>query len=200
MAKAIKEVSVNALEKVATEKFSNQFEVQWEGVPITVTPTITLKDMMEFAENVVETCFDNDGDYHPELLDFAVQSEMISKYTNIRLPQNLEKRYHLLSVTGLADEVQEYINAIQFKELLRAIDRKLRYMTDCNIQQIRSEVKSLTDSFKGMEKRAEEMMEGFSAIDAGKLMDFLSGNRPSEEKIVEAYIEKMKHDAEEAAK
>lgn len=185
--KEIKKISVNALEKVAKEQFTNQKKVEWNGLEITVTPSLSLTQMMGFVSNVVDACFSSDGEYLPEILDFAIQREVLTEYANFRLPEDLQKQYELICVTGVADVILEYVNQIQFREITRAIDRKLRYLSDGNVNKIRNDMTKLMSSFEEMQASATAMFEKLSSDDVQKFVGAVNNGGFSEKKIVEAY-------------
>ena len=68
-----------------------------EDTDIEITKTISLPSMIEFVENVAESCVDMEsGEYTPQVRDFAIKKELLTKYANFTMPTNIEKQYEFI--------------------------------------------------------------------------------------------------------
>ena len=126
MAKKEQRVSINTFEKLAKDNFADQDTVQWLGVDVVIKHTIPLRDVLQFTKDIVDTTFMEDGTFVPEISDFAVKSGMVEYYSNLTLPENLEKQYELIYKTGVSDMIYEHINQRQLDEIVNAANRKIQ--------------------------------------------------------------------------
>ena len=95
-------VSVAAIEKVMKDQFNNGVKtVDWCGITIEYKELLNMVEMKAFVDGVVDASFDNDGDYMPEFTDWLIRTNMIQLYTNVRMPQSIEKQYDILYQTDL---------------------------------------------------------------------------------------------------
>lgn len=93
MAKSEKRISISVMDKIIKEHFENTTTEQWYGIEVQIKKTLSFTEMMEFVNDVVLSCFQEDGGFVPEVMDFAIRSNILSKYANFSLPDKLEHRY-----------------------------------------------------------------------------------------------------------
>ena len=73
-----KRVSINALEKVMKSTYTPEEVITWHDIEVTITKTLPLKDVIGMVNDVVESCFAmEDGDFLPEIRDFAIKSAVL---------------------------------------------------------------------------------------------------------------------------
>lgn len=191
MAKTIKRVSITTLDKIAKETFNNNVETfEWYGTDIVIKHSIGLSDVLEFVNNVVESCFGESENFIPEVMDFAIKGNILTKYANLTMPENLEHRYDLIYQTDIVDEVCKRINRAQLQEVISSISKKIDYLCSVNASVVQQKLNELVIAFEGMQKQTASLFDNVSNEDIEKLIGAVSGGSISEEKIVEAY---MKH-------
>lgn len=182
--KEVKKVSINAIENVMKTEFANESQAQWHGVDIVIRKAIGLQESIEFVHQVVNGCFsDNEGDYMPELKDFAIRACLIEKYTNIRLPESSAKMYDMLYKTDLCSFVCGYISAEQFTSMVDAINDKLDYMANAGIKKL----EQIAGAMDTLSKEYEEMFAGITPEEIKAVTD-ATADGVDEEKIVNALL------------
>lgn len=190
MAKGEKRVSISAIDNIISERFLNAVSEQWYDVEVKMRRSIPFTEMLTFVDDVAQSCFQRNGVYLPEVLDFAIKSNIIKRYTNVSLPDNLEHRYAILYNTDLVDFVCQHINMQQVQEMVTSINRKLSYMCDTNTVSVQNRLNDLISAFETMQEKTEAMFSNVTPDDMTKLVGAIGDGALTEEKIVEAY---MKH-------
>lgn len=184
-----KKISINAMDKVIKENYIPSHTIDWNGLEVVIKPTLTFKDMMSFVDSVVKTCFTSDnGAYMPEAKDFAVKSNILEKYTNFTLPNNLEHRYEMIYYTDIIETVFKYTNKNQFNAMMDAINSKIENIAQANIENINKQMIELQASFEIFQNRIESMFDGINLEDIPDIMDKIASGNLDESKIVEAYM------------
>lgn len=186
--KKIEKVSVNAFEEAVKSTVVTAKDVEWNGMSIKVKPAIGLADMVQFVNNVVENCFDEHGTFVPEVRRFSTAINIISRYTNITLPSNMEKAYELITMSNIVNFVMREICAEQMEEIENAIDEKIAYLVRVNTSELNSKMADAVDSIGKIGESMSVMMNGVSADDLKKAMETLS--RVEEKDLVEAVSDK----------
>lgn len=190
--KKIKRISVNAMDEIL-KRFENTETVQWNGLDVVITKTLSLEEMMAFADSVVKSCFDQEsGTYIPEIKDFAIRSNVMERYANFTMPSKVEYQYDIVMRSGAYEMILNYINIVQFSELMRAIDAKLQNVADANVQMVFRQLNDVVASCEGLQEKVDSMFSGVDPADIVKLMSSVSENGISEDKLVKAYIEQKK--------
>lgn len=190
MAKGEKKVSISAVDNIIGERFLNVVTGQWYDVEVKMRRSLPFTEVLAFVDDVVQSCFQRNGAYVPEVLDFAIKSNIISKYTNVSMPDNLEHRYAILYNSDLVDFVCQHINMQQLQEMVNSINRKLAYMCDTNTVSVQNRLNDLISAFETMQEKTEAMFSDVTPDDMTRLVGAIGDGALTEEKIVEAY---MKH-------
>lgn len=191
-----KRVSINALEKVMKSTYTPEEVITWHDIEVTITKTLPLKDVIGMVNDVVESCFAlEDGDFLPEIRDFAIKSAVLEKYANFTMPSNTSAQYDLVYRTDAFAAVCAHINIEQFNEICLAVDRKLQYKTDSNVEAINRQMQTLFDSFEDIEKNLSSLFEGMNNESMAKLVDAIANGQLDEEKLMKSYFdEKEAHE------
>lgn len=189
MAKKENRISVNAFEKVANENFSNTVTKEWFGVEVSIRRTLPLREALMFTEDIVNACFAADGAFIPQVMDFAIKDGILTRYANFTMPSNTEKQYELIYTTGAADMVLEEIDREQLDSIIDAADRKIDYLCDANIKEVRTKLEDVLMAFEEMGNSFEKMFDGVTSEDIKNMVSAIGdiGNL-DESKIVEAYM------------
>lgn len=194
MAKKEKKVTIGEFKNVMKENFENIITIDWHGVEVQVKKTISLVEMMGFVNEVVESCFDDEGDYMPEIMDFAIKSNVLTRYANFTMPDNLEARYTMIYVSDAIHAVYSLIDADQINEILSAIDRKINFLCSGDIAYARNQLKSIIVKFDEMQDQFGEIFDGLSAEDLSNMFRATSNNSIDEVALVKAFMEQKTAD------
>ena len=190
MANKIKKLSINAFEKAVKETANTQTNVEWNGLDIIIKHTIGIRDMLRFVEGVFQSCFSDDGEYIPEVRDFAIKSCLLKYYTNISLPSNVERRYDLIYSSDITEVVLEYVNEAQLSEIVKASDARIKHTANANIEALNKQMRDLYSTFENLQTNIEEIFSGINADDVKGLVSAVSNGGIDEGKIIDAYFNK----------
>lgn len=192
MAKTEKRVSIASLDKVLKELERPCVCEMWHGIEVKIKYRISLAEIIAFVSDVATNCFHEAGGYMPELKDFLARCNLLTRYANFSLPDNLEHRYSLVYGTDAIECVLQQIDRAQLDEILRAIDEKLEYLCKSHISAIDNQVAQLEDMLGDLEQKAEKLFIGISPEDITKVTSAMASGQFSEERLVRAYVDQMK--------
>lgn len=188
-----KKISINAFENVMKERYIPVETINWHGLEITVTKTLSFKDMMEFADAVSKLCFTADTHaYIPEVKDFAIRKLVLEKYANFTMPQNISNQYALIYQTDAFEAVLDVINLKQYNELINGIDKKLDILAKANIEAINKQMSELYGTIENLTENLSSIFSGVESADMDNILKAFSNGGMTEEKIVQAYLEQSK--------
>lgn len=184
-----KRVSVNAFEKNVVIDYEYK-PYKWGEIEIMVKPRLDFLEMMTFVDGVVQGCFrSDDNSFLPEVKDFIIKSYIVEMYSNIALPQNVNKKYDLLYACDIVDYILEIIDKSQFEEIMKGIDQKIKYMVAMDVNTITTQMNQLLSSLSGVESKASQLFDGISKENIDTILKAISNGRIDESKIMEAYLE-----------
>lgn len=168
-------------------------KVDWHGVDLEVKPFLSMEEMILFIDGVVSACFlDGDNTYIPEVKDFAINSYLLSIYTNIELPDDISEKYIYVTRCDAFGLILEIVDDIQLKQILTAINEKIKYLADANVQMIQKQVYELYGVIDNMSEQFEKTFSGVNNEDMTKLISAIANGGFDETKLVDAYFNKKK--------
>lgn len=198
MADKVKKISINAMDKVAKENYQRLIEKDWNGSRLVIRRLLSLNEILEFTKRVTESCFAQDtNEYLPEVRDFAIRSNVVEMYANVKLPDNLEHQYELLYMTDIFDAVFAEIDKVQFEALVNAIDEKIATAAEANIQMLQVKIDDAAHSVAAIVEKVASLFEGLGNDDIRNFVDAVGKNGIDEEKIVRLLTEKENGGANE---
>lgn len=169
--------------------------VEWNGLNIEVTHTLSIKDAFSLVQDVVDMSFLEDGTYAPEVTDFAMRAGVIDYYTNIDLPEKMEDRYRLVYSLPINEVVIEHINRTQFEVICDAAERRIEMLCDTDVLAMRERINTLLDALDELAGNADKLFGSVQTGDIAKLSAALANGTIDEEKIVKALTSKPKRAA-----
>ncbi len=189
MTNKIKMISINAFEKAIDKTYEPTTTVNWNGLDIVIKKHLCLAEVAKFVDTCCKACFDAEThEYAPEAKDFAIRSCVMSFYTNITMPTNLERQYELIYHSMIMDVITPNIDNAQFKAIINAVEDKIAYHAELNEKLVQQQIESFQNTVKKFEKQMAEMFNGIKIDDMKNIMGALSNNKLDEEKLVEAYM------------
>ena len=165
MAKSEKKISIASLDKVLKEQAVDIATEQWFGNEVKIKHTLSFSEALAFVDDVVSSCFHTTGGYMPELQEFVVKSNILTRYANFNLPDNLEHRYSLLYNTDAVDVVIRHINQKQLDDILESISEKISYLCESNIAAIERQMNEVVSAFTELQKKTEAMFANITPDD-----------------------------------
>ena len=192
MENEIKRINADELLTTVTGNSITDPEIfKWHGLEITVKPRLPLDAMMRFVDSVVKTCFDDDGEYHPELKDFSIKYNIINQYTNIDMPDTSMDKYMIISSCGLVESIVENIrDAKQLGRMVDAIDEKIDALVQSNISAVTRQINDLYSNIQNLTSQLESVFGNVSDEDMVNLFGALINGGIDEEKLMDAYLSK----------
>lgn len=132
-------------------------------VDVDIKYTIPMAEAFKFSNSVVDLCYsDKDSSYSPEIKDFAIRINLVSRYTNIELPESTEDKYMFLYATDVFDIVRREVNPRQLRSIIYGIDERIEYINDITNSAVQKEMISVIND---MERLGTILKETFDSID-----------------------------------
>lgn len=185
-----KRVSVEQINEIMEERFPKVVVEEWYGVEVEITRTLDMRSVVVLVDKAVGSCFMDDGEYVPELLDYVMKCALVSLYTNIELPDDEAERYEFIYGTDIIDFIYGLINRSQYNVVLDAIQKKIALKNKRDVSWAERDINKVADAFDRLREEIEGMFEGVSAEDVEKLASIMAEHGEiDEEKIMKAYME-----------
>lgn len=177
---------------------------QWDGKDVQIIYHLPFYEMMEMVNDVAGCCFNEDAGFMPELMDFAFRVNVVARYSNMVLPENLDEKYDAVYGTDFVEFILEHVHQQQLKAMVKAINRKIEYICNANIEELRRRTNQIVEGLEGVQKEIGDIFAGVNSGDVAKLVEEFAKNgynHVDEEKIVKAlfnkeHAEKPKTDTE----
>lgn len=189
-------ISVNTLESIfkASAPTERRLEFDLEGgekISVDVKTVLSLPDMTAFVNEVVDECFDEDGEYYPEYRAYMIRRQVLAYYGGFTMPKDHKKAYQWIYGTPVYDRMMEVIDSTQFDELLFAITDKIQHHQEVLLS---GERQALMKAAAKMDEVSESVRSLTEGVDMEAFMTAVSGlgdtfgNMPREQ-IVHELVE-----------
>lgn len=189
MSKKINRVSIRKMEEAINLVANDHVDIEWNGVSINITPTISFDNMIRFIINVIDGCFIGDEEmYVPEAKSFMIRVCTIAYYTNISLPQNINNKYKFAYDTDLFETILQHINDRQFKDILDAIEERIYVKTSSADAIAKKELASMQIKLNEFADNITALFEGVGKEDISNIIEAINNGSVDEDKLMDAYI------------
>lgn len=116
---SIRRLSVNDMRRVLGASFKQNRTITWHGNNLVVRQFLPLNEYMQMINNISNDCQGSDGEFAPELLDFAIKTNTIISYAFVELPADIGELFDIVYGTDLYDTVCKYANSNQIDSVKR---------------------------------------------------------------------------------
>lgn len=166
----------------------------WHGLELHVKRVISYPEMSQLVREVTGVCFDENGDYRPENMDFAFRASVVMRYSNLTVPDDGEKAYLLLYGTDAYETVSANADDSQLNAVKSAIEDRIVYLVDTRTKQFASAIEEIRSSVADAVKTIRETADSVGGFDADQVKSFMEviagAGELDEAKIVDALAEK----------
>jgi len=177
----------------------NEVTVEFDGITVQVKKFINMANVIGMVETVIASCVNKEtGEYIPYVMDYALRSEFVERYTNLTLPADTERRYYLLCATDLFENLVSYVNHGQFASIMRAIKDGIDDALDVRNADIERRVSDILAGFERLSNMAEGLFSGIDADAINGMVGAITDGKLDERKLVDAYFDR-KEDSDASA-
>ena len=192
-------ISIGKMDEIIKDYFPEYEAVDWRGEELTVRKFLPYSLVAEIVSKVTDACFDEHGEYHPEVKEFAIRLCYLEAATNVRIPENVEKQYLFLFGSDLWEAVLSGVNLDQYNYVLDAIDEKIEVRNDANRAAFEREVNTVIESLNQIGEQAKTLFENIAPEDLQAMISAIGENGVDEEKLAQAVVRTQNEIREEKA-
>lgn len=167
---------------------SNTNVIDWNGYEIHVQSFVDLVTAIAIVNKVADTCFDDEGNYSPDMKEFITKVSILSLYTDIELPESAEEQYAFVYATDVYQSVIEYIDNTQLSEIFDNIDKVIDYRICVSRDSMLSGISKAYARIEHMVDEFEEVFKGTDSGDIAALIRSMSDLKIDEGKLVREII------------
>lgn len=159
-----------------------------EELVVKVNKQISLNERIQMVKEIYNMVFDESDNkkyvgiesYHPELMDFAKRCAVITYFTDIELPDNLEDISDLVLNTPIFDDVMKYVGQTavfifdEANEMVNARKQSILANRNFNalVEKINYVIDSLAEKFKDVDvKELQGVISQFKGLNASQIMN-----------------------------
>ena len=187
--KEMKMISIEKMDEIMNDYFPAEETVDFHGEELTVQKRIPFALVCEMVKKVADSCFNEDGEYSPEVRDFAMKLCCVEAFTNVRLPENnVEHQYEIVGRSDLWYVMTHMIDQDQMDEINNAIQDRIDARLDANRAAFEHDVNKMLDAVNDVGKQVSDLFNNVSTEDIQKLVGALGEHGVDEEKLVQAVV------------
>lgn len=195
----MKKISVKNFKEAAAYIKNRQNTVDYNGLEISIKDMLSLDDMVTFINSSVNSCFDDNDNYMPEIKDFVIKANTIGFYTNISLPSDTNEMYEIIyySWDYLSTVILNNINCKQYEEMIYAIESKIEDRNNCS-EKLSKTVCSVMSGLKNLIDNYSSMIKSINKEDIDMIVNAVkeNGGKFDESVIVDKLLPIIKNNGE----
>lgn len=122
-------ISSDELLNIVRDITNDFVTIRWRNKSINVRKLLSYKEETDLIKRILMCCSyidKDDASFIPELFDMSFRSNIISAYSTIELPDDLEKQHMILYGTDLYNCILSVVNKAQ----IAAIEYTVKYYLD----------------------------------------------------------------------
>jgi len=115
---------------VVRDVTSDVVTIRWRNKSIQVRKLLSYAEETELVKRILMCCSHIDGDdvsFIPELFDISFRANIVSAYSMIKLPDDLEKQHLILYGTDLYNCILSVANSSQVETIKNIVEYYLDY-------------------------------------------------------------------------
>lgn len=185
-----KKISIEDAKKAMGTDYIEFIDMTWRGVDLHIRQHLSLRETMEFVHGAVGACFAAEtNEYLPEIKDFAIRCSILEMYAGLELPEDAFEKYELVYTTDIVEFVVQSIERDQFNNILASIDKKIEYLTQCNIEAINKQMNIVMDNLAALEAQLSAVFGGIDSETITKVAGIIADGAFDESKFVKAFMQ-----------
>lgn len=190
MSKAkIEKINTADTDGVIKEKDSAQMHVR---------RIIGFDEFTSAVNSIVNGCFDDDtGEVSYEVVDFIERAEVIERYTDYSLPDDVDAAFSVIYETDVYEQARKNIDEGQLIRLFAAAEAKLEAKEKRANAAVEVAAQEVIAKFEELTEQMEGLFGGVTPDQVSGMFDALVDGKLDEDKIVEAVMKRdIKKDEE----
>lgn len=192
-----KMISIEKMDDIMNDYFPATETVDFHGQELVITKVIAPEDMFELVRQIADGCFAPDGTYAPEVFDLLLRAGIVTEYSNVRLPQNVDHMSRILYGTDLYDTVIAHISAGQYNAAYDAVWERINARNDANRVLFESEIQQAVGMIQNLGDQISQVFSGLTQEDIQSLVAAIGTGGIDEEKLVHAVVTEQNKQREE---
>lgn len=104
--------------EITNEMYKEYTDVEWHGEIIRIKYYLDMDVEHSMYNSIISCAYDGDNPI-PCLFDFAIKTNILSYYTNVQLPQDVNKLHKLIYCSDIIEVVKEHICAEQINFMIK---------------------------------------------------------------------------------
>lgn len=99
-------------------------EIKWRSHNIKIKHTLSINEYLNVMQRIAQDCkvSGTENVVRIELIDFAIKTSIISAFSNVKLPENINDLYYIVYGTDLYDVICKNISKIQLESIISSVN------------------------------------------------------------------------------
>lgn len=114
-------IDAKKLMKIGMRGYKDTIDVNWHGVIIHIKYLLSRDDEYRLVRTIVNCCTTSDGVFVPDMFELAKRACIVSAYSSVILPEDIDEQHKLLYYSNLFDVVKENANTCQINNIISLI-------------------------------------------------------------------------------
>lgn len=181
--------------KYSTDK-ADVTNIEFENVNIVVRYMLTFEECVRMASDIASSCYNDEGKYTPIAFDLAVGMNILCRYGNFKMSDDLDAQYKIVVDTDIIDKIKEHICIKQLDNIIDSAKKMVEQMCFEHANYAIAKINELSEQINSIANSVKELFEGISQTDLNNIVNAIGANGIDTDKIVESYIKSTENKVE----
>lgn len=96
-------------------------KIVWHTSEIIVKPMLSISEYVQTVRKILNACRGPEDSIALELIDFAIRSNIISAYSFVQMPEDIDELYYIVYVSDLYDKICSVANKDQIESIKKSV-------------------------------------------------------------------------------
>ena len=158
-------------------------------VDMQVKKMIGYSDFVSAVNSIANGCFNEEtGEVLYEVVDFIERAEVIERYTDYQLPDDIDEAFDVIYGTNVYEQACGVINEGQLIRLFAAAEAKMEAMEKRANAELTSGIQNAVAKFEQLSEQMETAFGGVTPEQVNGVFSAMADGTFDEEKIVDAVM------------
>lgn len=138
---------------------------------VEVKKTIDMSSMIALVIGSVESCFDENGKYQPQMVQFVIMHNILFAYTDIDHNIDINELYEMIYDDEFVDSILSYISDKQYHDIRRAISESIQDKRDRYVESLKNDIEASYLIIKEVTQQMNTLSLAVKSLTDGELSE-----------------------------
>lgn len=123
---SVKTLPLSSVRRITGVSYKQNKKITWHTEEIIVKNMLSMDEFVDVVRKIIGDCMSKDGDIAIELIDFSIKVNIISYYSFVELPDDINELYSIVYSSDLFTTICNSVNAAQIDSIYKTVNNMIK--------------------------------------------------------------------------